>query len=52
MVSDKPEFLSELSRNCVSRMFAWFDVASRREPELRTFVIYEKDFATVDNREV
>jgi hypothetical protein len=33
-------------------MLPWFDVASGREPELRTFVIYEEDFATVDHGKV
>jgi hypothetical protein len=30
-------------------MLPWLDVASGREPELRTFVVYEKDVASVNN---
>jgi hypothetical protein len=45
--STKPEFLAKFARHCISRMFPWLDVTSRRQPELRTFVIYEKNFAAV-----
>lgn len=44
----KPELLAEFARNCFTRVLAWLDVASCRKPELRTPVIYEKDFASVN----
>jgi hypothetical protein len=40
MSSNKPEFLAELARHCIPRMFPWFHMASGRKPELRTLVIY------------
>jgi hypothetical protein len=52
MAGREPEFLSQLSRHCISRMLPRFDVTSGREPELRTFVIYKKNFATIDDSKV
>jgi hypothetical protein len=48
----KSELLAEFARNCFARVFVWFDVASRRKPELGILVIYEKDFASVNDGKV
>ena len=52
MLSRKIELLAELARYCFSGMFLWLDVASGWKPELRTFVIYEKDVASVNHSKV
>ena len=38
---NQAEFFKELALHGLSRMFSRLDVAARREPELRTFVIHE-----------
>ena len=48
MPSNKTELLAKLARYCFSGMFLRLDVASGWEPELRSFVIYEKDVASVN----
>jgi hypothetical protein len=52
MPSNETELLAKLARYGFSGMFLWLDVASGWEPELRSFVIYEKDFASVNYRKV
>lgn len=52
MPSNKPEFLEELAGNRFSRVFPWLDVTSRREPELRTLVIDEKNVLPVNHCKV
>jgi len=52
MSSNEPKFLAELAHNCIARVFPWLHVASGREPELRAFVIHEKNFAAVNDSEV
>ena len=52
MPGSEPEFLKEFALYCLSRMFIWLDVASRWEPELRTFVIHKEDLASVNNGEI
>src|SRR5258707_13554065 len=49
---NKPKFLAELAHYCIARAFPWLHVASGREPELRAFVIYEKNSAAVKHIEV
>jgi hypothetical protein len=52
MLSDKTELLAKLARYRCSGMFLWLYVASGWEPELRSFVIYEKDVASVNYSKV
>jgi hypothetical protein len=52
MLSNKTELLAKLARYGFPGMFLWLDVASGREPELRRFMIHEKDVASVNYRKV
>jgi hypothetical protein len=52
MRSNKPKFFTEFAPHRISRMFPRLNVASGREPELRTFVIHEQDFPAVDHGEI
>jgi hypothetical protein len=52
MPSSKIELLAKLARYGFSGMFLWLDVASGREPELRRFMIHEKDVASVNHGKI
>jgi hypothetical protein len=52
MLGSKTELLAKLARYRCSGMFLRLDVASGWEPELRSFVIYEKDVASVNYSKV
>jgi hypothetical protein len=48
----EPEFLSQLARRRVSRMFARLDVASRRQPESSILVIDQQHMLAIHNDKV
>jgi hypothetical protein len=52
MPSNEPKFLAKFADHRISGMFPFLDVASGWEPELRTLVIYEKDFVAINHGKV
>lgn len=49
---NNPKFLKEFAYYRFSRMLTRLDMATRRQPELRTFVIHKKNIASINDGEI